>query len=145
MSDYLDYLIEDIEKLELEAQQFFAAKGYLSNGLALNKQKFVAGGMIRFEDLFQISIEALPEPHKLSEAELDILSYKLEKLLQAYHFYFDFPLLLPKIERYRIIRQHWRKEVKLALAGEMHLDFCHSSPHQCPYERYCNICKDLED
>ncbi len=145
MSDYLDFLLEDIEKCTKQAENFFAERGFNINGQALNHQKYMEGEKISFDTFFPISKDDLPEASKLSRPELEVVTYKLEKLLNAYHFFFDFPVLLPLKEKYNLIRTEWRKEVKLALSGETHLEFCYSTPKQCPFDKYCTICDDLKD
>jgi hypothetical protein len=142
--DYLDQLLEDIEEAGIKAQPFF--RDHLPDPqIPSEHAPYKSLGFVTFHDLFGITREALPPADQLSSSELTILSYKLIRLLETWHFYFDFPNLLPDKEKYKIICHTWNSPYKLAVHGETHIDICLSNTDKCPYVGYCSICEELND
>jgi len=142
--DYLDQLLGDIENNTALAAGFFRSY-QLNQVVPVELAPFSSPGFITFADLFHVCKESFPPVDQLSKSEISVLSYKLQHLLAAWHFHFDFPNLLPDSEKYKLMVDHWNTPVKLAVTGESHIEICHSDTHSCPYSGYCTICDDLND
>lgn len=142
--DYLDQLLEDLEANTVRAESFF--KDHLPDPLIPSEHApYKSLRLVTFEELFGICREALPPLAQLSHSEISVLSYKLIKLLESWHFHIDFPNLLPEREKYQIILHNWQIPYKLAVNGETHIDICLSNTDKCPFTGYCSICEDLND
>lgn len=86
----------------------------------------------------------LPPVAQLSDQQAEILVDQIMDLLGTRRIYSDFPNLLPAKKRYKLIYDYWDKEVTLK-GKDHHIDFCHYSLDNCPYQGYCTICDELND
>lgn len=142
--DYLDQLLEDLEANTARADSFF--KEFNPDAtLPSEHAPYSSPGLVSFEQLFGLSKEAFPPVTQLSPSELTVLTYKMQRLLTSWHFYMDFPNLLPDVEKYKIMVNHWANSVRLAVSGESHIEICFSNTDKCPYSGYCSICDELND
>lgn len=87
----------------------------------------------------------LPPPEKLTEEQQTLLATELERLLQYFHFYLDFPKDYPVHLRYAFIRKFWEEEHVPLSFGENHIEFCDYDEANCPFPEYCNTCKEVAE
>jgi hypothetical protein len=108
-------------------------------------EKYLYGDAIPISGITGIAQEQLPPAERLSEEQQALLAVELEKLLQYFHFYLDFPKDYPAHLRYEFIRKFWEeKHVPLSF-GENHIEFCDYDVEHCPFPGYCNSCKEVEE
>lgn len=114
----------DFEKSFEEAERLVTGEpDFLSNQLGFEKLQF-------------------PSPEELTEEQIDMLVDEILKLWLAYHLVPDFPKNLPTLERYKLIRDYFDKELVLISIGEVHIEFCDFEPARCPFPEYCSSCRD---
>jgi len=107
-------------------------------------EEYFYGKQIKISDITGIERKLLPVPKKLTIEQRALLAVELEKLLQVFHFYLDFPETYPDEQRYRFIRDFW-KEKRVALSfGESHIEFCDYDETHCPFYGYCTTCKEIQ-
>jgi hypothetical protein len=105
-------------------------------------ERFVSGPMIPLSQIVGIATLQLPPPEKLSDVQQATLYEDIEKLLNAFNFYPDFPQNLPGHLKYQVMRSRWDREYVHMSCGEYHLEFCEYEPKECPFPaKYCT-CKD---
>ena len=86
----------------------------------------------------------LPPHGAIDEDQASGLIDAIMELLASIRVYSDYPNLLPPIKRYKLIREYWDEEITL-VGKEHHIDFCHYSLDECPYQGYCTICDEMND
>jgi hypothetical protein len=91
-----------------------------------------------------ISQEQLPPPGKLTRKQQTLLATELEKLLQYFHFYLDFPKNYPVHLRYPFILNLWEEEYVPLSFGENHIEFCDYDEEFCPFPGYCTLCSEVQ-
>ena len=92
-----------------------------------------------------INCEQLPPAEKLSQQQQALLAVELEKLLQYFHFYLDFPENYPAHLRYPFILKFWEEKHVALSFGENHIEFCSYDEEHCPFPGYCNTCKEVAE
>lgn len=92
-----------------------------------------------------INCEQLPPAEKLSQQQQALLAVELEKLLQYFHFYLDFPGNYPAHLRYPFILKFWEEKHVALSFGENHIEFCSYDEEHCPFPGYCNTCKEVAE
>lgn len=146
MNDYLIHLHSDVQQATERADSFFKRFNVIN---ATEDLPFVpeykCEGIFKMSEIFSISKEALPEENLFDDIQVKQLTKKVERLWNAYHFFADFPNAVQPREKYRLMRDKWDCDVKLASRGETHIEFCHHGPGNCQFKGYCTICSDLKD
>lgn len=87
----------------------------------------------------------LPPPEKLTEEQQTLLVTELERLLQYFHFYLDFPVNYPVHLRYPFILKLWEEDHVPLSFGESHIEFCDYDEENCPFPGYCQNCKEYKE
>lgn len=103
-------------------------------------EKYIYGEKEPISEIIGIETEMLPPADKLSDQERALLAVELEKLLQLFHFYLDFPESFPAHLRYSFIRDFWSTEEVPLSFGENHIEFCQYEEEDCPFPGYCDNC-----
>jgi hypothetical protein len=147
MHDYVAQLLEDIEEATHRSGQYFRQ---FHSSVHENEPDYLlplyrCEGLFRMCDIFGISRKSLPEDSSLCDLSVSRLALSMERLWNSYHFYGDFPNLSDARLRYKLMRDHWDKEVKLVSSGESHIEFCHHCQETCRFNGFCSICSDLTD
>jgi len=107
-------------------------------------EKHIYGKIESISEITTIDSGMLPVPEKLSDEQQSILAVELEKLLQHFNFYLDFPENYPSNLRYSFIREFWDSEEVALSFSENHIEFCDFEEEiYCPFPGYCNICKEI--
>ena len=106
-------------------------------------EEHVYGIPEKISSITGIATEFLPEPEKLNKEQSGLLSVELEKLLNFFHFYLDFPEAYPLNLRYPFIRELWDEEHVPLSFGESHIEFCDYEEEHCPFPGHCNTCKEV--
>jgi hypothetical protein len=147
ISDYIRQLQKDMDFAIERSGSYF--KGFaVKNGTEGGEEylpSYKCEGNYKMSEIFQIDKDCLPDLQQLGSDDINKLALKMEKLWNSYHFYADFPNALPIEDKYRLMRDKWDCNVKLASRGESHIEFCHNGPHDCQFNGYCTICNDLQD
>lgn len=108
-------------------------------------EKYLYGDKEPIGAITGISAELLPPAEKLSIEQQALLSGELEKLLQYFHFYLDFPNNYPSHLKYPYICNFWQEEQVALSFGENHIEFCNYDEEQCPFPGYCDICRETAE
>jgi hypothetical protein len=108
-------------------------------------EKYIYGDKEPISSITGIDTEMLPAPDKLTQDQQALLAVELEKLLQQFCFYLDFPENYPSKLRYPFIRNFWDSEEVALSFGENHIEFCDFEEENCPFPRYCNTCKEVAE
>ena len=144
---YVKQLQEDIRRA---AQKTLVENGNIEDDLtSFEKQmeeveSFVYGDMVPLSQIVGIATVQLPPPEKLSEVQQQTLYEDMEKLLNAFNFYPDFPENLPGHLKYQVMRARWDNEHVHMSVGQSHLEFCDYEPGNCPFpSEYC-YCKNFD-
>jgi hypothetical protein len=150
---YLEQLVDDIHKATLKVTPPHPL--WLESGAdpddeveledMLYAEKFMYGDEKPISDITGIDAAALPPPEKLTGEQQAMLAVELEKLLQFFHFYLDFPETYPVHMRYPFIRDIWSESFVPISFGEDHIEFCDYEEEKCPFPGYCSICKDIAE
>lgn len=145
MQRYIEQLVEDIQiashklkpprKLWADISDELEDMSYVEQYLYGEKQPIA--------QITTIAQEQLPPPEKLLEGQKTQLASELEKLLQYFHFYLDFPKDYPTHMRYSFIYNFWTEEHVPILFGSSHIEFCNYEEKNCPFTGYCNACADI--
>ncbi len=106
-------------------------------------EKYMYGDKEPISSITGIRTELLPVPDKLTQEQQALLAVELEKLLQHFNFYLDFPVNYPSNMRYPFIRSFWEQEEVALSFGENHIEFCSYEEEHCPFPGYCNTCKEI--
>jgi hypothetical protein len=108
-------------------------------------EKYIYGEGEPISLITGIDSAQLPPVEKLTKEQQATLSIELEKLLQYFHFYLDFPETYPAHLRYPFILKFWEeKQVALSL-GNNHIEFCDYDEEHCPFPGYCSTCKEAAE
>jgi hypothetical protein len=152
---YVDHLAEDIQKAAERSAIYSQLKG-LPDFIGADFQdpiaqveEFLQGPKYKLSEIVGIEASMLPADHLLSDGQTELLASKMEFLLNAFHFYPDFPTnkgkTVPPRLRYRAMRESWEYENPIVSSGEIHLEFCDYDETQCPFPGYCATCSELHD
>jgi hypothetical protein len=106
-------------------------------------EEFVYGKKKKISKITGIESNALPPPRKLTDSQKALLAVELERMLQVFHFYLDFPESYPAHLRYRFIRKLWNKKHVPLSFGENHIEFCDYDESNCPFPGYCKTCEEV--
>jgi len=153
MQRYIEQLIDDLHKatwrMKPPHELWETSKADPDDELELEDmsyvEKYLYGNEIPIPEITGIAREQLPPAEKLSQEQQALLAVELEKLLQYFHFYLDFPEGYPTHLRYPFILKFWdEKHVPLSF-GENHIEFCDYNEEQCPFPGYCNTCIEVSE
>ena len=87
----------------------------------------------------------LPPPERLSPKQCAFLSDEMIRLLNAYHFYTDFPDGLPVEATYRLLYEEWDHPHVFTGEGTMHIEFCDYEPARCPFPKEFCRCREFTE
>ena len=143
MERFIKQLMEDIK----EAKKRIPSKPYYEAGPELEGIEYVLelenNPYLKMSNLFGIEKNCFPPIEKLTNQQIDILVKEIESLWHAYSFYPVFPDNLPSKYKYKVMVDRWEEEVQYISEGNMHIEFCHYEPEECPFpQKYC-MCKDF--
>ena len=149
MQRYIEQLVEDLHRAtwNIKKPHEIWEDVDLNNEAELEDisyvEEYVYGKKKNISDIIGIKRKLLPAPKMLTTEQRALLSVELEKLLQVFHFFLDFPETYPHELRYRFIRDFW-KEKRVGLSfGECHIEFCDYDESHCPFDGYCTTCKEI--
>ena len=93
-----------------------------------------------------IDAGAIPPAEKLTEEQATFLYQEMNRLLNAYCFYADFPEGLPADIKYRLLREKWTEKAVYTGSGMTHFEFCEYEPENCPFpEGFCGCTEFWDD
>jgi len=153
LQKYIGQLLEDIQKAAenaanpdpLKDKTVSSAQDFQEH--IAQVEQYLHGPMFRLSDIVGIDAAMLPADELLSDEQTRLLASEMEKLLNAYNFYSDFPQnngkVVPPRLRYRAMRSHWESEQTIMSFGESHLEFCSYDEEYCPFPGYCNTCSNF--
>ena len=148
MQNYIEQLLEDLQKAtECQASMESMKKNLIDpeHLLEFDNQKL-------FDPLFNLSaivgIDAsmLPSENLLNDEQIELLTSKMEFMLQTLKIYPDFPHhhnteITPRL-RYKAMKENWESAHATIGTTEIHLNFCTSNDEEnCPFPGYCSKCK----
>ena len=151
MQRYIKQLVEDIRmathNLKPPHELWEISKADPTDELELEDmshiEQYLFGEKQPIAQITTIAQEQLPPPDKLQKGQKTQLASELEKLLQYFHFYLDFPEDYPTHLRYSFIYNFWtEKHVPLSF-GRNHIEFCNYEEKDCPFAGYCTACADF--
>lgn len=153
MQRYLEQLIDDIHKatwgMKPPHEIWKESEADPDDELELEDmayvEKYVYGDKLPISTITGISQEQLPSLEKLKQEQQELLATELEKLLQYFHFYLDFPENYPEYLKYPFIRNFWSDEQVSLSFGENHIEFCDYDELNCPFPGYCTTCKEVAE
>lgn len=105
-------------------------------------EEFIYGTKIPIAQTTGIDCDLLPPPEKLSEAQQSTVAFELEKLLQVYNFYLDFPAGFPDNLKYPFILKFWNESHVPLSFGQNHIELCEYDETNCPFKGYCSFCEE---
>lgn len=152
MDRYVQQLIEDLRA----AAEHVPAPGEIWSGVDMNNpaelediayvEQYLNGDPQKLSKIVGVEQMVFPPPEKLAETQIALLCTEMIRLLEAYHFVPDFPSGLPESIKYRLLRERWESEQVFVGAGEVHMEFCHYEPDECPFPHtYCDCLKVEEE
>lgn len=150
MEKYLQQLIEDLRQAALrvppprEIWDPVDMDSYNEVADMLYIEDFIHGIPRPLSNIVGIDKIYFPHPDKLSPQQVNQLYAEMEKLINAYHFFPDYPTGLPVSEKYRLLRQEWDSGQVFVGAGEVHIEFCTYDEHQCPFPAEFCACRNQE-
>ncbi len=149
MNRYVEQLIEDIRRAGEMAPPDVETATDLDEDEALEQhfadvERYIAGETDgTLSTITGILTDTLPQPEKLTPAQLSRLVSELVILLNKWNFYPEFPDKLPDELKYRALLGVWDDEQTYAKSGMMHLEFCNFDPESCPFTGYCTVCDEV--
>jgi len=151
MQHYLEQLIDDLHKatwgMKPPLKIWEDSEADPDDELELDDmsqvEKYLYGDAKPISGITGIVQEQLPPVEKLNKEQLALLAVELEKLLQYFHFYLDFPKDYPAHLRYAFIRKFWEEKHVALSFGENHIEFCDYDEANCPFPGYCYTCKEV--
>ncbi len=153
MQHYLEQLIDDLHKatwgMKPPLKIWEDSEADPDDELELDDmsqvEKYLYGDAKPISGITGIAQEQLPPVEKLNKEQLALLAVELEKLLQYFHFYLDFPKDYPAHLRYAFIRKFWEEKHVALSFGENHIEFCDYDEANCPFPGYCYTCKEVSE
>lgn len=106
-------------------------------------EESIYGQKERISSITGIGRELLPPLEKMSADQAGLLAAELEKLLNVFHFFPDFPEGYPSHSRYPFLYDLWEKEYVPLSFGELHIEFCSYDEKECPFPGYCKTCEEI--
>ena len=107
-------------------------------------EKYLYGEEEPISSITGIDFEALPPSEKLTKEQKELLATELERLLDFFHFYLDFPIDYPAHLRYPFIKDFWEESHVPMSFGTNHIEFCDYEREGCPFDGYCTTCDEVE-
>jgi hypothetical protein len=151
MQRYIEQLIADIHQATWQIRPPGEMWDYADPNSELETEdmayveKYIYGKEEPISLITGIDVQLLPPPDKLTQEQQALLAEELEKLLQNFNFYLDFPVNYPSHMRYSFIRSFWDREEVAISFGENHIEFCSYEEENCPFPGYCTTCKDIAE
>lgn len=149
MNRYIEQLIEDIRKAaELAPEPDYTATDpdedeALEQHFA-DVERYISGETDgTLATITGIVTEILPQPEKLTPAQLNRLVNELVTMLNKWNYYPEFPDNLPDDLKYLALLGIWDEEHPYTESGMIHLDFCNYDPENCPFTGYCTVCEEV--
>jgi len=87
--------------------------------------------------------ELLPPPDLLNIEQAELIATELEKMLNVFNFFPDFPEDFPAHLRYPFLINIWENEYVPLSFGELHIELCSYDANECPFPGYCKICNEI--
>lgn len=152
MQRYIEQLIEDIHQATLGLKPpheiWEETKADPDNELELDDisyvEEFVYGDEIPVSVITGIDYNLLPLNEQLTDNQMTLLAFELEKLLDYFHFHLDFPETYPHHLRYPFIRNFWTEKHVAISFGTSHIEFCEYDETQCTFPGYCKTCSEVK-
>jgi hypothetical protein len=95
-------------------------------------------------DLFGIKVEQFPPEEKLSAEQVEQLTTGILELWASYRILADFPEIVPLRTLYTVLLKRWaEKPTQFISQGNIHLEFCHYEPAECPWGMDFCTCKEF--
>ena len=145
ITNYIHQLVEDIEHAKVKnGSAILITYAMAENEAGLDDCHPAIHVTKPLSEIAGINKQQLLPARQLSDQQSELLVKHIMELLATHRIYSDFPNLLPAKKRYKLIYDYWDNEVTLK-GKDHHIDFCHYSLDDCPYQGYCTICDELND
>jgi hypothetical protein len=150
MQRYIEQLITDIHKATWNIKPphliWEESEADPANELELEDisyvEEFLYGTKIPIAQITGIDCDMLPPPEKLSAEQQSTVAIELERLLQVFNFYLDFPAGFPDNLKYPFILKCWNESHVPISFGQTHIEFCDYDETKCPFRSYCSSCEE---
>ncbi len=147
MNRYIEQLIEDIRNAAEHAppQEFDNSEPDDEEALEMEleeSERIINGPFERLSDIVGISRKLLPAPDRLNEGQKKQLVIELEKLLNAYNFFPDYPEKVPFDMLYEAFYKIWDDGFVRITSGQYHIEFCDYDEATCPFPGFCQFCNE---
>lgn len=151
MKRYIEQLIDDLHArmqiINPPSEMWIDAEADPTNELELEDmayaEQFIYGEKKKITEITGIDNILFPPAEKLSIKQRALLAQEMEKLLQHYNLYLDFPVSYPNHLRYPFILNFWTEEHVPLSFGENHIEFCSYDEENCPFSGYCDTCNEI--
>lgn len=149
MNLYIEQLLEDIRlATEIAPKQENSEEAFSNEdepeSYFEDVGRYISGAdEKKLSDILGIPLEVLPNPGKLTERQIGLITDELIKLLNAWNFYPDFPDGLPDHLKYKALLGIWENDFTQLSSGETHIEFCSYDQENCPFPGYCSVCNEI--
>jgi len=106
-------------------------------------EKHFEGEEESIEKITGIEQKLLPPSSILSQEQQALLADELERLLQHFNFYLDFPKDLLAHLKYPVIHNFWKENHVAVSFGKNHIELCKMEEENCPFPGHCKTCKEV--
>lgn len=147
MQRYIEQLIDDLRQAASLAPPDIIDDPEIDDEEALEMEleeaeRIVSGPFEKLSDIVGIPKKMLPGPDRLNTDHVSMLVPEIEKLLNAYNFYPDYPENVPYNLLYKALYNIWDDEFVKVNSGQYHIEFCDYDKDNCPFPGYCDFCND---
>ena len=147
MHRYIEQLIDDLRQAAEQAPPDIIDDPEIDEEEALEMEleeaeRIVTGPFEKLSDILGIPKKMLPGPDRLKDEHVRILVPEIEKLLNAYNFYPDYPEKVPYNLLYKALYDIWDDDFIKVNSGQYHIEFCDYDENNCPFPGYCDYCSE---
>lgn len=147
MQRYIEQLIDDLRQAAEQAPPDIIDDPEIDDEEALEMEleeaeRIVTGPFEKMSDILGIPKKMLPGPNRLNDEHVSLLVPEIEKLLNAYNFYPDYPEKVPYNLLYKALYDIWDDDFVKVNSGQYHIEFCDYDEDNCPFPGYCDYCSE---
>ncbi len=140
ITKYIDQLVEEIQQNKKITNGCYTDSLFQDDSSVL----FSSQKVKTLAEIVGVKKDQLPPIKQLTYNQSVRLVATILELLASYKIFADFPNLLPADKKYQLLHKSWNMSITLQ-GKEHHIDFCHYTLEDCPYQGFCTICDELND
>jgi hypothetical protein len=147
MQPYVDYLVEDIQNAERNADEPpnpFSCNDDLLDHFMEMERRVLEDPLNTFGETCGLTREQFPPFEKLSKQQLKKIVKAFYSLLHSWNLDVVIPKKFPQEERYNFLVPLLDKKTHILKNGICYIEFCEYEPKICPFGSWCD-CKDFLD